>query len=205
MVRQVARNSVKRVCAVCERTLLTGERAIRFSPDGEEFVDVCPLCQEVALDYGWVKEGSPTSPTVPSQRRKRRRGLASLFDPRRQPADDPVVSEPILRRLSDDELTLVEAADLFNQSDFRRTVAGVTKSLGDPKVSIVPLTGVNAETVLTFAWDITWYQYRVTPDAAQPVRIADRGHDIGEVESAYAHWNARFDETGRLVPDLVTA
>ena len=118
----------------------------------------------------------------------------------REEEAEPVVSEPILRRLSDDELTLVEAADLFNQSDFRRTVAGVAKSLGEPKVSIVPLTGVNAETVLTFAWDITWYQYRVTPDAAQPVRIADRGHDIGEVESAYAHWNARFDDTGRLVP-----
>ena len=134
--------------------------------------------------------------------------LASLWQTllgAREEEAEPVVSEPILRRLSDDELTLVEAADLFNQSDFRRTVAGVTKSLGDPKVSIVPLTGVNAETVLTFAWDITWYQYRVTPDAAQPVRIADRGHDLGEVEPAYAHWNARFDETGRLVPDLVTA
>ncbi len=68
----------------------------------------------------------------------------------------------------------------------------------------MPLAGVNAETVLTFAWDITWYQYRVTPDAAHPVRIADRGHDIGEVESAYAHWNARVDETGRLVPELAT-
>ena len=67
----------------------------------------------------------------------------------------------------------------------------------------MPLTGVNAETVLTFAWDITWYQYRVTPDAAQPVRIADRGHDIGEVRVCLrAHWNARFDETGRLVPEL---
>ena len=49
----------------------------------------------------------------------------------------------------------------------------------------MPLAGVNAETVLTFAWDITWYQYRVTPDAAQPVRIADRGHDLDEVEATY--------------------
>ena len=84
------------------------------------------------------------------------------------------------------------------------TVAGVAKSLGDPKVSIVPLPGVNAETVLTFAWDITWYQYRVTPDASQPVRIADRGHDMAEVEETYARWNARFDESGRLVPELAT-
>ena len=47
----------------------------------------------------------------------------------------------------------------------------------------MPLAGVNAETVLTFAWDITWYQYRVSPEAAQPVRIAERGHDIDEVEA----------------------
>jgi aldehyde dehydrogenase (NAD+) len=32
-------------------------------------------------------------------------------------------------------------------------------------------------------------------------KISQEG--LGEVESAYAHWNARFDETGRLVPDLV--
>ena len=85
-----------------------GEKAIRFSPNGgSDFVDVCPLCQEIAVDYGWIKEGSPTSPTVPNQRRRRRRGLASLLDPRRQPPDDPVVSEPILRRLSVPEQQMV--------------------------------------------------------------------------------------------------
>jgi hypothetical protein len=120
----------------------------------------------------------------------------------REEEAEPVVAEPVLRRLSDEELALVEAADLFNQSSFRHTVAGVARSLGEPKVSIVPLPGVNAETVLTFAWDITWYQYRVTPEASQPVRIADRGHDIAEVEETFASWNARFDESDRLVPDL---
>jgi hypothetical protein len=181
-----------------------GEHTLRFSPDGNEFVDVCPLCSEVALDHGWVREGHAVSPAL--QQHPRRRRQRTLWQALLGTDDEaePVVSEPILRRLSDDELTLVEAADLFNQSDFRRTVAGVAKSLGEPKVSIIPLPGVNAETVLTFAWDITWYQYRVTPDAAQPVRIADRGHDIDEVESTFARWNARFDETGRLVPDLVT-
>src|SRR6266545_4526403 len=79
-VRQVARHPTKQACAVCERTLLTGERALRFSPNGEDFVDVCPLCQDLAVEHGWIKEGSPTSPTVPNQRRRRRRGLASLFD-----------------------------------------------------------------------------------------------------------------------------
>ena len=38
---------------------------------------------------------------------------------------------------------MVEAADLFNGSQFRRTVGGVAKSLGEPQASIVPLSGVN--------------------------------------------------------------
>jgi hypothetical protein len=182
-----------------------GEHTLRFSTDGHEFVDVCPLCSEIALDHGWVREGHAVSPALQQHpRRRRQKTLWQALLGAREEEAEPVVSEPILRRLSDDELTLVEAADLFNQSDFRRTVAGVAKSLGEPKVSIVPLAGVNAETVLTFAWDITWYQYRVTPDAAQPVRIADRGHDLSEVEATYARWNARFDETGRLVPELAT-
>src|SRR5919202_5915550 len=132
---RVTGNTVTRSCAVCERTLLTGERAVRFSPDGDgEFVDVCPLCQEIALDHGWVKEGSPTTPTMPFSRR-RRRGLGALFE--RPPAVEPIVSEPILRRLSEPELAVVEAADLFNSSPFRRTVGGIAKSLGEPRASIL--------------------------------------------------------------------
>ena len=200
---RVTKANVTRTCAVCERTLLMGEHTLRFSPDGAEFVDVCPLCSEVALDHGWVREGHAVSPALQQHPRKRRQKTLwqTLLGAREEEAA-PVVAEPVLRRLSDDELALVEAADLFNQSTFRRTVAGVARSLGRPKVSIVPLPGVNAETVLTFAWDITWYQYRVTPEAAQPVRIADRGHDIAEVEETFAQWNASFDESDRLVPDL---
>ena len=202
---RVTKANVTRTCAVCERTLLMGEHTLRFSPDGAEFVDVCPLCSEVALDHGWVREGHAVSPALQQQSRKRRqKTLWQTLLGAREEETEPVVSEPVLRRLSDDDLALVEASDLFNQSTFRRTVAGVARSLGQPKVSIVPLPGVNAETVLTFAWDITWYQYRVTPEAAQPVRIADRGHDMTEVEDTYAQWNARFDESDRLVPDLAT-
>jgi hypothetical protein len=199
-VRQLTRQAVKRVCAVCERTLLTGERALRFSPDGEEFVDVCPLCQDLAIEHGWIKEGSPTTPTVPNQRR-RRRGFASLFDPRREPPD-PVVSEPILRRLSAPEQQMVEAADIFNASDYRRTVAGIAKSLGEPRASILPLSGGRGELIVTVGWDISWYQYRVTPDSAQPVRLAERGHELAELDSGYKRWNARIEQDGRLVPEI---
>ena len=202
MPRQLARQAVTRTCAVCERTLLTGERAVRFAPHGDEFVDVCPLCADVALEHGWIKEGSPTTPTVPSQRRRRRRGLASLFDPRREPADEPVVAEPILRRLSPREQQMVEAADIFNSSDYRRTVGGIAKSLGAPRASIVPLSGVTGELILTVAWDISWYQYRVTPESPQPVRLAERGHELVDLDAGYQRWNAHIEDDGRLVPEI---
>ena len=197
---RVTKASVTRACAICERSLLMGEHALRFSPDGSEYVDVCPLCQEIALDYGWVREGVPFTPALRPPLRRRRSLLSSLLG--RPTEAEPVVSEPILRRLTDEEIALVEAADLFNASQFRRTVTGVAKALGEPQVSIVPLAGVNAETVLTFAWDISWYQYRVQPEAAQPVRIAERGHDMSDVDEGYTAWNARLDESGRVIPEL---
>jgi hypothetical protein len=198
---RVTRNAVTRTCAVCERTLLMGERAVRFAPDGgDEYVDVCPLCQEVALEHGWLKEGSPTSPTVPAARRRRRLGLASLFE--RAPVDEPVVSEPILRRLSERELAVVEAADLYNGSQHRRTIGGIAKSLGEPRASILPLSGVNRELVITIAWEISWYQYRVSFDSAQPVRLAERGLELEELEGSVKAWNARVEPDGRLVPQI---
>jgi hypothetical protein len=199
---RITRTAVVRSCAICERTLLMGERATRFSPDGSEFVDVCPLCQETALEHGWVKEGSPTTPLLPADRRRRRPGLARLLNPRREAPPGPVVSEPILRRLSDPELAMVEAADLFNASDYRRSVDGIAKSLGRPQASIVRLSGTSGDLVITVAWDISWYQYRVAPDSAQPVRLAGRGHDPSELESSFTSWNARLDDGGRIVPNI---
>jgi hypothetical protein len=198
---RVTKASVRRACAVCERTLLQGEYALRFSPDGLEFVDVCPLCQEVALEYGWVREGAPMSPALSPHSRRRRPRWAQLLGVRNG-EPEPVVSEPILRRLSDSEAAFVEAADLFNASLFRRTVQGVARALGAPLVSIVPLSGVNSELVLTFAWEITWYQYRVMPEAVQPLRLADRGADISEIEPPFTSWNAQLDESGRVIPDV---
>ena len=201
---RVTKVSTERQCAVCERTLLMGERTVRFSPNGGgKYVDVCPLCQETAAEYGWVKEGSPTTPTIPPDRRRTTRfSLASLLGAR-DPAEAPVASEPILRRLSESELAIVEAADLFNASQFRRTVGGIAKSLGDAAASRSSRSRASTRTiVITVAWDISWYQYRVTPDSAQPVRLAERGHEPEELEAAFTEWNAHVVEDGRIVPDI---
>ena len=200
-MQRITSTTVTRTCAICERSLLLGERAIRFAPNGVDFVDVCPLCQDQAIEYGWLKEGSPTTPTVPDSRRRRRLSLSSIFDGRRSAQDETVAPEPILRRLSEPELAMVEAADIFNASAYRRTIAGIAKSLGEPRASIVPLSGVKSELVVTVAWDISWYQYRVSLDSAQPVRLAERGHDPSELEHSFVEWNARLTD-GRLMPDI---
>ena len=202
---RVTRVAAERSCAICERTLLLGERAVRFSPNGgTDYVDVCPLCTETAVEFGWIREGAPTTPTVAPERRRRGAAglLALLLGTRKRSVDDTVASEPILRRLSEQELAVVEAADLFNSSQHRRTVGGIAKSLGSPRASIVHLSGVNQEVVVTVAWDISWYQYRVTPDSDNPVRLEERGHDPAHLEGAFTDWNAHVDDDGRLVPDI---
>ena len=113
-----------------------------------------------------------------------------------------MASEPILRRLSESELAIVDAADHFNASQYRRTVGGIARSLGTPQVSIVALSGVNQDVVVTIAWEISWYQYRVTADSAQPVRLAERGHDPDELEGSFREWNAHMEDDGRVVPDI---
>ena len=111
-------------------------------------------------------------------------------------AEAPVASEPILRRLSEAELAIVEAADHFNASQFRRTVGGIAKSLGTPRVSITPLSGVNQEIVITVAWEISWYQYRVTP-GLEPARPARGARPRARRARRHVHRLERPDGRGR--------
>jgi hypothetical protein len=190
-------------CAICERTLLVGERPLRFAPDGiDDYVDVCVLCQETALDHGWVREGSPIGPAVRHARRRRSLSLAAIFGAQRRPAAEQIVAEPILRRLSRTEQTQLEAAALFNASDGVRTVDGISRSLGEPQASIVVLPGQNAEVVITVAWEISWYQYRISPSSPQPVRLAERGLELGELDPKFSDWNARYESGTGVMPDI---
>ncbi len=208
--RLVSRMRVTKVattqsCAVCERTLLMGERAVSFAPsEGAELVDVCPLCQELALEAGWIKEGAPTTPTLEGGRRRRRkRNLVEMLGLTRVTEEESLAQqEPILRRLSDGEVSLLEAADLFNGSAYRRTVGGIAKSLGEPNASIVPLSGTSGELAVTVAWELSWYQYRVSPDSGQPVRLERRGHELDELDEGFKDWNAQVEDEGRLVPAI---
>jgi hypothetical protein len=181
-----------------------GERAVRYAPEeGAELVDVCPLCLEIAFEHGWIKEGTPTSPAIVGDHKRRRRGLGEMLGLKRGRSEDTVAPpEPILRRLSGGELAILEVADLFNASTYRRTVGGIAKSLGQAQASIVALSGDTGEMAVTVAWDISWYQYRVSPDSGQPVRLERRGHELDELEESFKEWNAHVEDEGRLVPEI---
>jgi hypothetical protein len=189
-------------CAICNRTLLLGERVSRYSAGSEDWLSVCQLCTDTANEHGWVKEGTPTTPLVEEAPRRRRRfpGLGLLEQRKTEP--EAVVSEPVLRRLSEHEQAMVEGAERFNETAYRRTIAGIAKSLGEARVSIIPLSGVNTEVVLTVAWDISWYQYRVVFDSAQPVRLAERGYELAELDDRFKRWNGYLDADGRISPDI---
>ena len=195
---------VVRVCGVCDRSLLQGEQARKLRrAAGGEAIDVCALCEREALAHGWVREGSPLQPAVHAEQRKQRLpSLAAIFGGVRRPGPEQVTGEPILRRLSEAELAVVEAAEVFNASSFRRTAAGLMRSLGDARVSIVPLPGVHGEVVVTIAWELSWYQYRVDPDGPQAVRLDERGFEIDEIDAALREWNARLAEDGRVIPEI---
>jgi len=105
---------------------------------------------------------------------------------------DPITKQPV-------EHGLAEAArDL--QPQLRLAVA--TLRLGDAQVSLVPLSGANAEVVVTVAWDISWYQYRISFDASQPVKLAERGYELDELEARFRAWNGFLETDGRITPDI---
>jgi hypothetical protein len=208
-------------CDYCERTLLLGESVATFR-DGRETRLVCALCESDALKRGWLRDGQPDPPPQPREPR------AGLIDRLRRPKDDKKAKDTGARpaprhtvgvvKLTGEEAAAasraksreVERAELaahavalsletFNASAYRRTVQGIARTLGAPRVSLVPLGGIRPDVVITIAWDISWYQYRVDAEADPPVRLEGRGDDVTELAQRWRTWNAQHTEESGLV------
>lgn len=93
---------------------------------------------------------------------------------------------------------LAQGLELFNTSQFPRTIAGLSRSLGDPKVAAVNHSDNAVE--IYVGWDIAWYSYRVDlGDATEPVEQSGRGNDSVELAGVVSDWNAVADDYGRLL------
>jgi hypothetical protein len=191
----IRRNDIETACAVCGRTLPLGERLFAYeSPEGAD-ARVCELCVDQADALGWIREGSLSVPLQMHSTRSRPRGLKGFLGGSRQRRGVPEPFAP--DALPADPRDAVEAGlELFNESYHPRTVCGIARTLGDPRVSVVMRS--HREVVVTVAWDLSWYQFRVDMLGPQPVTLQERGEDVAEIDSRFQDWNAQAEPDGTL-------
>ena len=183
---------------------------------------MCALCEVEALKRGWLRDGQPDPPPQPREPRsglidrlkrpkegQRRKGAAARPAPRHTLGVVRLTGEEaeVAERAKTREVERAEAAaqavalslETFNESPYRRTVQGIARTLGAPRVSLMPLGGIRPDVVITIAWDISWYQYRVDAEADPPVRLEGRGDDVTELALRWRTWNAGLTEDSGLV------
>ncbi len=98
------------------------------------------------------------------------------------------------------EVKVERALDLFNGSEHQRTVAGLARSLGAPWATALPDLDVPSTVDLVVAWELSWYRFRIDlGDAADPVGLAAKGDELGDLDEELRNWNAGLDAEGRLV------
>lgn len=97
------------------------------------------------------------------------------------------------------ERRMRRALEAFNESEHRRTVAGLLRSLGEPSVCVATSAHSPAEVRVTVAWELSWYQWEVDLDAGDtPVREFAKGAEPDELEERDRAWNARAIDDGEL-------
>jgi hypothetical protein len=85
------------------------------------------------------------------------------------------------------------AVSRFNASEAARTVAGLTRTLGEPQVSIGAAAGSPDAARITVAWDLTWYQWAVAGgEREQPVAELAHGTELDQLDAAARQWNAKW-------------
>ena len=196
----VRRNDTVTICAVCGRTLLLGERCEEYVHGGRN-ATVCTLCASEAEARGWTRVGAPTPLPIELDEPPRRQRLGFRLFNRRVGAteltpvegefEEPTGSVPL-------DVAAQIGVDAFNQSAYRRSVASIAKSLGAPRASVVAFSGSRPDVIVTVAWELSWYQYRVDASEAGDVRLEGRGDDLDELAERWRDWNAQVAVDGTL-------
>ncbi len=186
-------NEEFRACAVCGRTILRGERASDYVDGNGSEALVCVLCKPRAEASGWVP--AAYADTVTSQEGGRRRvslaaGLRERFARRAErDAEDGDKEKGEVEPLPEPP----DPLEVFNASGEARTVAGLVRSLGEPRVSVREAGG--GEAVIVVAWDLSWYRWRVSNDEVHELA---KGNEIEELPLEDRAWNASAADDGTL-------
>jgi hypothetical protein len=223
-LRRVEAESLEpQVCDVCGRHMLPGEHTREYLTPQRERRAVCDLCRTKAQRAGWVRADRAPEPSPDEQgdekprRRLRFRPRISLVrnPPRGEEGDGGEDGEERARDRREPsrgggrrrrrgaaetpERRIRRAIDRFNRSEHRRTVAGLTRSLGSPRVAAITPADSPDQVRLTVAWDLSWYQWEVELSEREiAVHSLGTGTEMSELGPADRAWNARAGEDGRL-------
>jgi hypothetical protein len=146
-----------------------------------------------------TRGGRPTRPTRPTRpgRPSRRPRAADALDPTGRETREPrhVRAVP-----AGEAQKMAAAVDLFNQSEHRRTVAGVARSLGGADVAVLPAAEPPSLVHIVVSWELCWYRYTVDlSDVVPGVRVDGQGYELSELSDAERTANATADESGQLI------
>jgi len=98
------------------------------------------------------------------------------------------------------EAKVERALEMFNGSEHQRTIAGLARSLGAPWATALPDLDAPSAVDLVVAWELSWYRFRIElADASDPVGLAEKGDELGDITEALREWNAGLDAEDRLV------
>jgi hypothetical protein len=161
---------------------------LRRRREDEELV---PL-EEEEYDEAWIAgeaelpEGEPAAPTPPPEPEPA---------PRRRRKD----ARHVRAVPTNADVKVERALEVFNESEFPRKIAGISRSLGEPWVSAIPAPAAPSEVNVVVAWELSWYRYRVDlGDADEPVALVAKGLELDEIEPELREWNASAAADGRL-------
>ncbi|MGA2453710.1 MAG: hypothetical protein ABSG93_09345 [Solirubrobacteraceae bacterium] len=93
-----------------------------------------------------------------------------------------------------------QAIAVFNASEFPRRVAGVTRSLGAPAVTVRSAEHLESVVSIVVAWELCWYRYEV--DLSEPVveaQVIAQGTELSELAREDRLANAAAAESGMLL------
>ena len=158
-----------------------------------------PAARDARADCCRVSERPPRAleDAGSAQRRRRARPMTATS----RVAPDSVEARRVGRPLSG-ETGIPDALYAFNHSDHRRTVAGLTRTLGLPRA-----TGHRDQerrrrlpaVRLTIAWELTWYQWEVGPSGrGHEVRESGKGETIDQLRTADRAWNLLVGADGTV-------
>ncbi len=118
--------------------------------------------------------------------------------------DELEAEREVHHRLADPANRLRAGIDLFNESDQRRSMNALSRTLGQPEVHVDLDEGEEPAVLLTFTWQgVTWQTYAADPGPAieEPrVYLKSAGEDLSGVDPESP--NARVGPGGRVVLGL---